>query len=158
MSEQKSIYIKNGIGSVKANEVDLAGLKDALLYRRIIRWGPTYLLLDNDFKVFIAESDSDCCASADGSFEGNEVVLDAVITDVVITEAKCIESDDDGYGEWSAELKIYHNQNPVAIAEATANNGNGGYYYSVASVVVVDRYDAESKENVWCPVVTSDPE
>lgn len=44
-------------------------------------------------------------------------------------------------GESTAVLKLYHNQNEfVAASEAGlyANSGNGGYYYSVASILIKD--------------------
>lgn len=33
-------------------------------------------------------------------------------------------------------VTIYHNQNLIALAECDANDGNGGYYYSVGSLVI----------------------
>ena len=33
-------------------------------------------------------------------------------------------------------VTLFHNQNPIALAEMTADAGNGGYYYSVGSLVV----------------------
>lgn len=33
-------------------------------------------------------------------------------------------------------VTIYHNQNPIALAECEADDGNGGYYYSVGSLVI----------------------
>ena len=33
-------------------------------------------------------------------------------------------------------VTIYHNQNPIAIADCEADAGNGGYYYSVCSLVI----------------------
>ncbi|MEB3521030.1 hypothetical protein SM122_10775 [Streptococcus sp. S2(2023)] len=33
-------------------------------------------------------------------------------------------------------VTIYHNQNPIALAECEADDGNGGFYYSVGSLVI----------------------
>lgn len=111
----------------------LEELKGLLLYKRIVKWNKDFLLLDDGTKVTIEMSESDCCAYAGGEFK--DVKLDAVITDVEIgeqvTEGKCY-----GTAENSNTVTIYHNQNPIALAECEANDGNGGYYYSVASIVI----------------------
>ena len=36
------------------------------------------------------------------------------------------------------KIAIYHNQNPIAQADIYADAGNGGYYYSVTSMIVGD--------------------
>lgn len=46
------------------------------------------------------------------------------------------KKDDGGTTENRNTVTIYHNQNPIALAECEANDGNGGYYYSVGSLVV----------------------
>ena len=38
-----------------------------------------------------------------------------------------------------AEVVVYHNRNEIAKAECTANDGNGGYYYSVCALKVKDK-------------------
>lgn len=38
--------------------------------------------------------------------------------------------------EDGTKVTIYHNQNPIALAECEADDGNGGYYYSVGSLVI----------------------
>ncbi|HEO5422210.1 TPA: hypothetical protein VA418_001509 [Streptococcus agalactiae] len=80
-----------------------------------------------------AMSESDCCAHAGGEFQN--VKLDAVITDVKIGEQVKEESD---WGETTSTntVTIYHNQNPIALAECEANDGNGGFYYSVGSLII----------------------
>lgn len=113
-------------------------LKEALLYRKIVEWNEDQLVLDDGTKVTIEMTESDCCATAGGSF--SNVTLDAVITDVVYGEEekwgwKYTDDDSDSYGT-DVKVVIYHNQNPIAQADLEADAGNGGYYYSVASFIV----------------------
>ena len=112
---------------------NLEVLKNHLLFKRIVKWNETGLHLEDGTIVTIEESESDCCASAGGVFKG--VVLDAMITNVEIGE---VVSDGNGWDMTTNEVKVtlFHNLNPVAVAEMYANDGNGGYYYSVASFVV----------------------
>lgn len=111
----------------------LEELKELLLCKRIVKWDKDFLLLEDGTKVTIEMSESDCCAYAGGEFKN--VKLDAVITDVKIGEQVTGKSE---YGttENNNTVTIYHNQNPIALAECEANDGNGGYYYSVASIVI----------------------
>lgn len=110
-------------------------LKELLLYKRIVKWDKDFLLLEDGTKVTIEMSESDCCASAGGEFQN--VSLDAVITDVKIGE-QTKEEDDWGETTSTNTVTIYHNQNPIALAELEANDGNGGFYYSVGSLVIGD--------------------
>lgn len=107
-------------------------LEEALLYRRVIAWDEDSLTLDNGNVLTIEMTDSDCCAWAGGKF--TNVELDAVVTAVESGEPEKWE-DSDTYGS-TLIVKIYHNQNPIAQADMTADAGNGGYYYSVASLIV----------------------
>ena len=111
----------------------LEELKELLLYKRIVKWDKDFLLLEDGTKVTIEMSESDCCASAGGEFQ--DVKLDAVITDIEIGERTTEETD---WGETTStnRVTIYHNQNPIALSECEANYGNGGYYFSVASLVI----------------------
>lgn len=111
----------------------LEELKELLLYKRIVKWDEDFLLLDDGTKVTIEMSESECCAYADGEFK--DVKLDAVITDVKIGE-QVIEKEEYGTTQNRNTVTIYHNQNLIALAECEANDGNGGYYYSVASIVI----------------------
>ena len=110
----------------------LEELKELLLLKRIVKWDKDFLLLEDGTKVTIEMSESDCCAYADGEFKN--VKLDAVITDVKIGEPTKFDNGDGTTCENT--VTIYHNQNPIALAECEANDGNGGYYYSVASIVI----------------------
>lgn len=111
----------------------LEELKEMLLHKRIVKWDKDFLLLEDGTRVTIEMSESDCCAYASGEFK--DVSLDAIIADIKIGEQVKEESD---WGETTSTntVTIYHNQNPIALAECEANDGNGGYYYSVASLVI----------------------
>lgn len=104
-----------------------------LFLKRIVKWDKDFLLLEDGTKVTIEMSESDCCAYAGGEFK--DVKLDAVITDVKVGE-QVTDKFGDGSRENKKTVTIYHNQNPIALAECEANDGNGGYYYSVASIVI----------------------
>lgn len=108
-------------------------LKEALMFHRIVEWTKDSITLEDGQKLVIVELEQDCCAGAGGEFKNVE--LDAMITDVVIEDVK-----KHGYNETyrTCTLKIFHNQNPVALAELDANNGNGDYYYSVAGVTLAN--------------------
>lgn len=108
-------------------------LKELLLYKRIVKWDEKFLLLEDGTKVTIETSESDCCASAGGELQN--VKLDAVITDVKIGE-QTREKDNLGTTTSTNTVTIYHNQNPIALAECESDDGNGGYYYSVGSLVI----------------------
>lgn len=111
----------------------LEELKELLLLKRIVKWDKDFLLLEDGTKVTIEMSESECCAYAGGEFKN--VKLDAVITDVKIGE-QVMKEEYCGTTENRNTVTIYHNQNPIALAECEANDGNGGYYYSVGSLVV----------------------
>ncbi|MBZ2139772.1 hypothetical protein K1I73_05370 [Streptococcus gordonii] len=110
----------------------LEELKELLLYKRIVKWDKDCLELEDGIKVTIKMSESDCCAWAGGEFKN--VKLDAVITDVKFGEPNKF---DNGDGTTCLNtVTIYHNQNPIALAECEANDGNGGFYYSIGSLVI----------------------
>jgi len=114
------------------NYVNSKDLNKNLLYKRIVEWTEDKLLLEDGTVVTLEMSESDCCAYAGGKF--SNVKLDAVITNVEIGERINIPDDDTTVNE--VKVTLYHNQNPIAQAEMTADAGNGGYYYSVGSFVV----------------------
>lgn len=111
-------------------------LKERLLYKKIIKFEDNKLYLDDGTIVSIEMTDNDCCAYAFGEFK--DVKLDAVITDVQVGEQT------DNYNVINEEFEnynkviIYSNQNPIAQADCYADAGNGGYYYSVCSLVIGD--------------------
>lgn len=106
--------------------VSLEEFKQEVLYKRVVEWTPEKLVLEDGSVITLETSEHDCCAGAYGSF--SNVVLDAMITDVVVG--------DDDTRISQVELKIMHNQNPIALAQMEADAGNGGYYYSVGSIVI----------------------
>jgi hypothetical protein len=57
-----------------------------------------------------------------------------VITDVKIGEP--VKFDNGDGTTCQNTVTIYHNQNPIALAECEADDGNDGYYYSVGSLVI----------------------
>lgn len=111
---------------------NLEDLHEHLLYKRVVEWDEDKLVLDDGTIVTLEESESDCCAGAYGEF--SEVELDAMITKVEVGEQANVPDDDTNVNE--VKVMLYHNQNRVALAEMTADAGNGGYYYSVGSLVV----------------------
>lgn len=112
---------------------DVEKLPELLLYKRIVEWDEDKLVLDDGTVVTIECSEQDCCAWAGGTF--SNVTLDAVITDVEVGDVENVYDGDDG-SENAVTIKLYHNQNPIAQADISADDGNGGYYYSVGSFVV----------------------
>ena len=108
-------------------------LKQSLLYKAITTWDNNSLTLSDGTRVTIECTDNECCAWAGGEFK--DVILDAAITDVGIGE---ITTCGDPYDMTTnnVTITVYHNQNQIALAECYADNGNGGYYYSVCSLVV----------------------
>jgi hypothetical protein len=114
------------------NYGDLKDLNKHLLYKRIVEWNENKLVLDDGTLITLEESESDCCAGACGKF--SNVELEAVITNVEVGEQVNIPDDDTTVNE--VKVTLFHNQNPIALAEMTADAGNGGYYYSVGSFVV----------------------
>ncbi|MDU6600372.1 MAG: hypothetical protein E6491_05080 [Streptococcus anginosus] len=110
----------------------LEELKDRLLFKRIVEWDEKHLLLEDGTRVTIELSESDCCATAGGEFK--DVKLDAVITNVEIGERTELPN---CWGTgYQNKVTIFHNQNPVAIADCSAEHN--GYYYSVGSLVIGD--------------------
>lgn len=121
--------------------------KEKLLYHYIVEWDDNKIVLDNGIIIAIEETEQDCCASASGEF--TDVVLDAAITSVTEPKYKAWE-DGDTYG-CSAVVKFLHNRNLICQANAEADAGNGGYYYSIASFVIT-----EKNEQMTCYFVGSD--
>ena len=119
MTEDKDKYIEE--------------LKQSLLYKTITAWDNNSLTLSDGTKVTIECTDNDCCAWAGGEFK--DVTLDAIVTDVTIGEITTFGDPCDMTTN-KVTITVYHNQNPIALAECYADNGNGGYYYSVCSLVV----------------------
>lgn len=112
---------------------EFENIKEKLLFKKISTWGTSGMMLDEGTTMTIECSEQDCCASAGGEFK--EVVLDAVITDVKLGEKT---SEEDDMRTNYVTVTIFHNQNQIALADCYADNGNGGYYYSICSLVIGD--------------------
>jgi len=111
---------------------NLEDLNNYLLYKRIIEWDKDKLVLDDGTVITLEMSENDCCAWAGGTF--SNVELDAAITNVEIGEKINIPDSDTTVNK--VKVTLFHNQNPIAQADMTADAGNGGYYYSIGSFVV----------------------
>jgi len=112
------------------------------------------LTLDDGTILHLYESYSDCCASAYGNWVTHPDALQAIITDVKIEVTK--DRVDNGDGSYSeAVVTILHNQNPIAQAECYANDGNGGYYYSILSMRVSVPKRGLSREDTIIEVVSA---
>ena len=114
---------------------DFETIKEQLLFKKIVAWTEDMLTLDDGTEITIECSEQACCAGAGGTFK--DVVLDAVITNIEIGREHVTEFEYDG-SEHQVTVTIFHNQNPIALADCYADDGNGGYYYSVCSLVVKD--------------------
>ena len=111
------------------------------------------LILDDGTVLRLYMSDSDCCANARGEWVIQPGALQAIITDVqVAPDMERSGYDGDGITNY-ATITILHNQNPIALADCEANNGNGGYYFSVLSLSVMV---PGSGEVVAVPVLESE--
>lgn len=123
---------------MKLRCIDEKKLKEHLLYKKIVKFEEDKLYLDDGTIVAIEMTDNDCCAFAFGEFK--DVKLEAIITDVKVGEYednwKCLDTEYNNHNT----VTIYSNQNPVAQADCYADAGNGGYYFSVCSLVIGDVY------------------
>lgn len=123
---------------MKLRCIDEKELKEHLLYKKIVKFEEDKLYLDDGTIVAIEMTDNDCCAFAFGEFK--DVKLEAIITDVKVGKYednwKCLGTEYNNHNT----VTIYSNQNPVAQADCYADAGNGGYYFSVCSLVIGDVY------------------
>lgn len=116
--------------------VDLAAIRERIAGKRVVSADVDTLVLDDGTKLYLYMSASDCCASAYGEWVIQPDALDAIITDVKIDVTADRESNGDGATS-TAVVTILHNQNPLALADCYADDGNGGYYFSALSLRVV---------------------
>lgn len=91
------------------------------------------MIMDNGDRYLVEMTDYDCCANAlgtiflpDGEFEG------------VITEVESSEKTVDYGGETTryATIKLLFENSKTAEIRMSANNGNGDYYMSVATLII----------------------
>ena len=125
---------------MRLRRIDEKELKEKLLYKKIVNFEDDKLYLDDGTIVSIEMTDNDCYAYAFGKFK--DVKLEAVITDVHVGEYEDNRDNVNNFDEFENHntITIYSNQNPVAQAECYADAGNGGYYFSVCSLVIGDVY------------------
>lgn len=119
-------------------------LTDTLLYKTIAKIEDGKLFLTDGTKIYFEMSDNDCCGNAEGFWENyNDETFEGLITNVEYDY-----KEDDSEEEATNKLKItlYHNANPIAQADCYANDGNGGFYFSVLDVYVLD-LETEELEN-----------
>lgn len=118
--------------------MDLENIRKRIEGKRVVSVenGGENLLLDDGTLLRLYMSASDCCASASGEWVIQPDALEAIITDVkVVPDEERSGDDGDGITNY-ATVSILHNQNPIALADCYANDGNGGYYFSVLSLNV----------------------
>jgi hypothetical protein len=98
--------------------------------------GDSRLTLDDGTVLELYMSESDCCASAAGEWVIQPDALEAIITNVTVAyDLERSGYDGDTVVNY-ATITILHNQNPIALAECSANAGNGNYYFSALSLAV----------------------
>lgn len=111
-----------------------AQLRALLVGQKITTADNQTLTLENGVTLELYESDADCCARAYGEWEilnpGN---LEAGITDI---EYQRTTHEEFGTTENTLTITLLHNQNPIAQAHCEADDGNGGYYFSVLNLRV----------------------
>lgn len=110
-------------------------LSKMLQGKRVIAGSSDTLTLEDGTVLHLYESEQDCCAHAGGEWVIDADRMDAMITNVVVDVIKDRKYNGDGHDSYVV-IKILHNQNPIALGECHANDGNGGYYYSVLSLRV----------------------
>lgn len=124
-----------------------------LINQRIVSWnGDNEIILDNGLRIAIEEK---------GAFDGNvlghfeNVKIDAVI--IGVTEPKCEAWENGSTFGCSAEVKILYNDLDFCRASITADAGNDGYYYSLASFLIRLAEDSNNTEYLECiDIVSSD--
>jgi len=120
------------------DQIDLSQVRERIEGKRVVRveMDGEKLVLDDGTVLHLYMSESDCCASAAGEWVIQPDSLEAIITDVaVIPDNERSGPDGDGVTNY-ATVTILHNQNPIALADCYANDGNGGYYFSALSLAV----------------------
>ena len=114
----------------------LEQMEKLLLHQVVKEINEHEVVLENGVRITIECSESDCCASGRGLFEYSdyEPPIDAVITNFKIHEP--IDVPDGDTVVRRNTITLFHNRNPIVNANATTDAGNGGYYYSVTSLVI----------------------
>lgn len=111
-------------------------LEKSLLHQEVKEINEHEIVLKNGVRITIECSESDCCAGGGGLFEYSDYnpPIDALITDFKIHEPIDVPDGDTTFRRNT--ITLFHNRNPIVNANAHTDAGNGGYYYSVTSLVV----------------------
>ena len=111
-------------------------LEKLILMKKVKSITENRVILENGVVLTIECTESDCCAGGRGKFEWDEWsdMHEALITDFVIGKQIDVPNSDTIVRRNA--ITLYHNNNPIALANAQTDAGNGGYYYSVTSLVV----------------------
>lgn len=107
-------------------------LRALLVGQKITKANNNTLTLQNGLTLELYESAADCCARAEGQWEIlNPNNLEAAITNINYQHAT---TEDYGCTTNTLTITLLHNQNPIAQANCAADDGNGGYYFSVLNI------------------------
>lgn len=111
-------------------------MEKLVLFKKVVSITKDKVTLEDGTKLEIECTEQDCCAGGGGTFLFNktDLPLDAVITSFEVGKEEDIPDEDTNVSRNT--ITLFHNQNILAIADATTDAGNGGYYYSVTSLVV----------------------
>lgn len=112
-----------------------AAVRACIEGKRVVAADGETLTLNDGMTLRLYMSDHDCCASAEGEWVTHPEALEAIITDVKVEVTADREDAPDGATS-TAVITVLHNQNPIAQADCYANDGNGGYYFSVLSLAI----------------------
>lgn len=137
-------------------ELDLSEIRERIRGKRVVSvQDGERLVLDDGTVLHLYMSESDCCAYAGGKWVIQPDALEAIITDVRVVP-DLVRSGPDGDGVTNfATVSILHNQNPIALADCSANDGNGGYYFSALSLNVRLPDDDDWAESLTVKVLES---
>lgn len=122
-------------------------LRELLIGQKVTKADNNTLTLNNGVTLELYESDQDCCAHAHGTWKiTNPNNLEAGITDITY-EHDTEEHSDESHTN-TLTISLLHNQNPIAQAHCQADDGNGGYYFSVLSMRVAIK-GQENNPNIF---------
>lgn len=110
-------------------------LRNLLIGQKVAKADHDTLTLTNGVTLELYESDSDCCAHAEGTWKiTNPDNLEAGITDITYDHDTEEYLDEEHTN--TLTITLLHNQTPIAQAHCQADDGNAGYYFSVLSMRV----------------------
>lgn len=106
---------------------------EALIGRRVVDVTDDRLVLDDGTELEFTEV-QDCCASADFGLFGYDMTDPPIIAAIGDDEAEVEGDGGEHYNVRTITLLGINGQ--IGEIEATANDGNGGYYFSGLTLVV----------------------